>query len=49
MALNYLRSRKQLEELSNKRLNSLNTLESTLLSVEAAAGDIEVRLVMKHL
>ncbi|KIL69882.1 hypothetical protein M378DRAFT_157122 [Amanita muscaria Koide BX008] len=45
MALNYLRSRKQLEELSNKRLNSLNTLESTLLSVEAAAGDIEIMKV----
>lgn len=43
MALNYLRSRKLLEDLSNKRLSSLNTLESTMISVEAAAGDIEVR------
>ncbi|KAF8623494.1 hypothetical protein AX15_006277 [Amanita polypyramis BW_CC] len=42
MALNYLRSRKQLEDLANKRLGSLSTLESTLISVEAAAGDIEI-------
>ncbi len=42
MALNYLRSRKLLEDLNNKRLTSLTTLESTLISVEAAAGDIEV-------
>jgi charged multivesicular body protein 7 len=42
IALNYLRSRKLLEDLNNKRLTSLTTLESTLISVEAAAGDIEV-------
>ncbi|KAF8350578.1 Snf7-domain-containing protein [Amanita rubescens] len=42
MALNYLRSRKLLEDLNNKRLTSLTTLESTLISVEAAAGDIEI-------
>ena len=44
MALNHLRSRKQLEDVYSKRLSSLSTLESTLISVEAAAGDIEVRL-----
>ena len=42
MALNHLRLRKQLEDLLSKRLSSLGTLESTLISVEAAAGDIEV-------
>jgi len=42
MALNHLRLRKQLEDLLSKRLGSLGTLESTLISVEAAAGDIEV-------
>lgn len=41
VALSYLRSRKQLEEQLNKRLGSLSTLESTFLTVEAAAGDIE--------
>ena len=42
MALNHLRLRKQLEDLLSKRLGSLGTLESTLISVEASAGDIEV-------
>jgi len=42
VALNYLRSRKELEELLSKRLGSLHTLESTLIHVEAAAGDIEI-------
>ncbi|KAF8637335.1 hypothetical protein AX17_002836 [Amanita inopinata Kibby_2008] len=45
MSLNYLRSRKQLEELNKRRLGSLHTLESTLISVEAAAGDIEIMKV----
>ncbi|KAF8969851.1 hypothetical protein BDZ97DRAFT_1792981 [Flammula alnicola] len=40
-ALSYLRSRKQLEDLLNKRLGSLTTLESTFITVEAAAGDVE--------
>jgi len=41
-ALTYIRSRKQLEDLLSKRLGSSSTLESTLISVEAAVGDIEV-------
>ncbi|KAF9475867.1 hypothetical protein BDN70DRAFT_883201 [Pholiota conissans] len=41
-ALSYLRSRKLLEEQLNKRLGSLSTLESTFLTVEAAAGDIKI-------
>ncbi|KAK2466799.1 hypothetical protein APHAL10511_001057 [Amanita phalloides] len=47
MALNYLRSRKLIEDLSSKRLASLTTLESTLISVEAAAGDIELMRLYK--
>jgi len=42
--MGYLRSRKQLEEVLNKRLGALSTLESTFITVEAAAGDVEVRL-----
>ncbi|TCD63618.1 hypothetical protein EIP91_005169 [Steccherinum ochraceum] len=42
IALNHLRMRKQLESLLQKRLNSLETLQSTLLRVEAAAGDVEI-------
>ncbi|KAF9469202.1 Snf7-domain-containing protein [Collybia nuda] len=41
-ALSYLRTRKQLEDLLSKRLGSLGTLESTLITVEAAAGDVEI-------
>lgn len=41
-ALSYLRSRKQLEDLLRKRLGSLGTLQSTLMSVEAAAGDVVI-------
>lgn len=43
VALTYIRSRKQLEDLLSKRLSSLTILESTFISVEAAVGDIEVR------
>ena len=32
-----------MEDLLNKRLGALSTLESTFISVEAAAGDVEVR------
>lgn len=46
VALSYVRSRKQLEELLTKRLGSLHTLESTFIHVEAAAGDIEVGVSM---
>ncbi|KAF9454637.1 hypothetical protein P691DRAFT_754563 [Macrolepiota fuliginosa MF-IS2] len=42
LALSYLKSRKQLEDLRNKRLVSLSTLESTMLSIETAAGDIQI-------
>ncbi|KDR73493.1 hypothetical protein GALMADRAFT_251201 [Galerina marginata CBS 339.88] len=41
-ALGYIRSRKQLEDLLQKRLGSLGTLESTFITVEAAAGDVEI-------
>ncbi|KAF8892473.1 Snf7-domain-containing protein [Infundibulicybe gibba] len=42
VALSYIRSRKELGELLSKRLASLATLESTFITVEAAAGDIEI-------
>ncbi|KAF5373095.1 hypothetical protein D9758_001492 [Tetrapyrgos nigripes] len=40
-AMSFLKSRKQLEELLGKRLGALENLESTLICVEAATGDIE--------
>lgn len=46
IALSYLRTRKQLEELLERRLSSLANLEGTLITVEAAAGDIEVRALI---
>ncbi|KAJ7271980.1 Snf7-domain-containing protein [Mycena haematopus] len=42
VALTYLRLRKQIEDVLSKRLGSLTTLEATLISVETAAGDIEI-------
>lgn len=42
MAISCLRSRKQLEELLKKRLQSLETIQGTLLQVESAAGNIEI-------
>ncbi|KAH9951971.1 hypothetical protein B0H21DRAFT_7245 [Amylocystis lapponica] len=42
LALTHLRARKQLEDLFGKRLKSLETLQSTLLRVEASAGDVEI-------
>ncbi|CAK5281800.1 unnamed protein product [Mycena citricolor] len=42
VALTYLRQRKQLEELLQKRLGSLETLDGTLLRVKTAASDIEI-------
>jgi hypothetical protein len=39
-----LRSRKQLEDILTKRIGSLEILETMLLRVESAAGDIEVGL-----
>lgn len=44
--MSYLRSRKQLEGLLSKRLRSLETVQATLLQVESAAGDIEVRKIL---
>ncbi|KAJ6502356.1 hypothetical protein C8R45DRAFT_976362 [Mycena sanguinolenta] len=42
VAMTYLRMRKQIEDVLNKRLGSLTTLQATLLSVETAAGDVEI-------
>ncbi|KAK7036496.1 hypothetical protein VNI00_011693 [Paramarasmius palmivorus] len=42
LAMSYLRSRHQLEDLLKKRLGALENLEGTLIQVEAAAGDIEI-------
>ncbi|KAI0647042.1 Snf7-domain-containing protein [Trametes meyenii] len=42
VALTHLRTRKQLEDVHKKRLDSLGLLESTLLRVETSAGDIEI-------
>ncbi|KAJ7087847.1 Snf7-domain-containing protein [Mycena epipterygia] len=42
VALSYLRSRKQFDDLLRKRLGSLETLEATLISVQTAAGDVEI-------
>lgn len=42
-ALGYLKSRKLLEDVLNKRLASLHILESTFIAVETAAGDVGVR------
>lgn len=42
VALARIRIRKQYQDLLSKRLKSLSTLESTLLSVEAAIGDMEI-------
>ncbi|OBZ75418.1 hypothetical protein A0H81_04292 [Grifola frondosa] len=42
LALSHLRARKQLEDVLKKRLGSLDLLQSTLLRVEASAGDVEI-------
>lgn len=41
-ALGYLKSRKLLEDVLNKRLGSLHNLETTFIAVETAASDVEV-------
>ncbi|EPQ32388.1 uncharacterized protein PFL1_00584 [Pseudozyma flocculosa PF-1] len=41
-ALSYLRSRKTLEDLLNKRMGSLETISGVLIKVEQAAGDVEI-------
>ena len=43
VALNHLRARKRLDDLLKKRLGSLDILHSTLIRVEASAGDVQVR------
>ena len=42
MAKSYLRSKKLLEELLTNRLKSLETIQTILLKLDTAAGDIEV-------
>lgn len=42
VALSHIRARKQFEDLLKKRLASLDTLHSTLIRVEASAGDVEI-------
>ncbi|KAI0256988.1 Snf7-domain-containing protein [Lactifluus subvellereus] len=42
LALSYLRSRNQLEDLLTQRIGSLEILQSTLLRVEAAAEEIQI-------
>ncbi|CCM04593.1 uncharacterized protein FIBRA_06774 [Fibroporia radiculosa] len=42
VALSHLRTKKQLEDLLSKRVNSLDTLQFTLHRVEASAGDVEI-------
>jgi charged multivesicular body protein 7 len=49
IALSYLRSKKQLEELLPKRLRSLETIQTTLDQVESARHDIEVYSSHLHL
>lgn len=46
IALAHLRFKKSLEEVLTKRLGALQNLEATLMSVETAAGDIEVKDVI---
>lgn len=41
-ALSYLRSRKALEELLQRRVASLETLHGVLVKIEQAAGDVEI-------
>ncbi|KIJ16763.1 hypothetical protein PAXINDRAFT_75026 [Paxillus involutus ATCC 200175] len=42
IALAHLRFRKNLEDVLTKRLGALQNLEATLMSVETAAGDLEI-------
>ena len=44
IALAHLRFKKSLEDVLTKRLGALQNLEATLMSVETAAGDIEVNV-----
>ena len=47
IALGHLRARKQLEDILVKRSKALENLESTLWTVEHAAGDVEVILSLQ--
>ncbi|KAG9012072.1 hypothetical protein FRB95_013603 [Tulasnella sp. JGI-2019a] len=42
LAMSYLRSKKQLEELLVKRLGSQETLQTVLLKIESAVTDVEI-------
>ncbi|KAG7453124.1 uncharacterized protein BT62DRAFT_880377 [Guyanagaster necrorhizus] len=42
IALSYIRSRKQLQDVLFKRLGALDTLEGTLIRVEVAAANVQV-------
>ena len=48
IALGHLRARKQLEDILVKRSKALENLESTLWTVEHAAGDVEVIKSQRH-
>ena len=43
VALSHLRTQKLLEDIVKKRSSSLETLQATMIRVETAAGDVEVR------
>ncbi len=49
LALSYLRSRKQFEDVLTQRLGSLEILQSTLLRIEGAAENIQVTIPHSHL
>ncbi|KAK0210854.1 Snf7-domain-containing protein [Desarmillaria ectypa] len=42
IALSYIRSRKHLQDVLSKRLGALDTLEGTLIRVEAAAANVQI-------
>jgi len=43
LAKSHLRSRKQLEELLSQRTATLESMQTVLLKLDTAAGDIQVR------
>jgi charged multivesicular body protein 7 len=49
LAVSYLRSRKQFEDVLTQRLGSLEILQSTLLRVEGAAENIQVTYPLSFL
>lgn len=46
IALAHLRFKKSLEDVLAKRVDAVQNLEATLMSVETAAGNIEVRVTL---